>query len=245
MKETDMFEPVKLLLEELGCSNVYGEIMNFDVVGLRGCADVIVEMKKTLNFKVIEQAYHATQWGHFVYIAVPKVKTSHWFIYHEFLSPKNIGLIYVSENKTSEKLWGKYHDEPYPKYIASVAYDAKFNHNAPKKRLKGKFEQYGLRGHIKAYAHKNIGGSKGGETITDYSFMISAVKEYLKQNGSATLDEIIKNVPIVSEHYKNPKASLRATFREKWNEHWLKMTRDFEKKEIIYELKSEEAEKIS
>lgn len=55
MKETDMFDPVKKLLEELGCSNVYGEIMNFDVVGLRGPADVIVEMKKTLNFKVIEQ----------------------------------------------------------------------------------------------------------------------------------------------------------------------------------------------
>ncbi|OTO15128.1 hypothetical protein A5875_004285 [Enterococcus sp. 3H8_DIV0648] len=234
-----MFEPVKLLLEESGCSEVYGEIMNFDVVGLKGPAEVIVEMKKTLNFKVIEQAYHACHHAHFVYIAVPKVKTSHWFIYNEFLAPKNIGLIYVRKNESNEAIWNKYHEGPYQKYIATVAHEAKFNHRAPKKKLKGDFYQYSLRGHIKTYSHENIGGSKGGETITDYSFMINAVKTFLESNGPSTLEEIIENVPVVSDHYKNPKTSLRATLREKWNEHWLMMSRDFEKKQILYELKSD------
>lgn len=43
-------------------------------------------------------------------------------------------------------------------------------------------------------------------------------------------DEIIENVPEVSNHYKNPKASLKATLREKWNSHWTVFKRHPEKR---------------
>lgn len=241
MKETELYEPVKQLLQEsLGCSTVYGEICGYDVVGFRGPADVIVEMKTTLNFKVIEQAYGALQTGHFIYIAVPAVKSSHHFIYHQFLKPYGIGLIYVKPNHYSEAKWRRYFDAPYYDHLAEVVYDAAFNHIASKRnRAAGKMMS--LRASIKEWSDQNIGGSKGGETVTDYSVMIGAVQSYLEENEWATLSDILRNVSIVSEHYMNPKASLRATLREKWNEHWLQMSYCYDRREPIYALKQSDA----
>lgn len=234
-----MFTSVKKLLEEEhGCSSVYGEIMDYDVVGIRGVANVIVEMKLTLNFKVIEQAYRALRDGDYVYIAVPKVKTSHWFPYQEFLKPKGIGLIYVSKNTASHDRWkSRNPEEPYPDYIAQIRHKAKCNPIARKCRVHNQHEKYTLRGHIKAYSHENIGGSKGGETVTDYAFVMRSVKDYLIEHGESTIDEIIQGVPLVSSHYQNPKPSLRATLKEKWNEHWVEMRSDFNKREVYYKVK--------
>lgn len=237
MKETELYEPVKRLLqEELGCSDVYGEIGGYDVVGFRGSADVVVEMKTTLNFKVIEQAYGALRIGHFIYIAVPAVKSSHHFIYYSFLKPYGIGLIYVKPNPYSEKQWRRYFHVPYSAYLAEVKYDAAFNHVAGKQSRKLSGRSF-LRESVKKWSNRNIGGSKGGETVTDYSVMIEAVQTYLKENEWATLSEILANVPSVCEHYANPKASLRATLREKWNEHWLQRSYCHERKEPTYALK--------
>lgn len=237
MKETELYEPVKQLLQEkLGCSDVYGEIGGYDVVGFRGPADVVVEMKTTLNFKVIEQAYSALQSGHFIYIAVPAVKSSHHFIYYSFLKPYGIGLIYVKPNHYSEKQWRRYFHVPYPAYLAEVAYDAAFNHIAGKYSRKLKSHSF-LRESVKEWSNRNIGGSKGGEVVTDYSVMIEAVQAYLKENGWTPLSELLANVPIVCEHYANPKASLRATLKEKWNEHWIQLSYCYDRREPIYTLK--------
>ena len=35
MKESELFEPVKKFLIEQGCSEVYGEVMNCDVLGIQ------------------------------------------------------------------------------------------------------------------------------------------------------------------------------------------------------------------
>lgn len=242
MKETELFEPVKtLLIEELGCSQVYGEISNYDVVGLRGPADVIVEMKTTLNFKVIEQAMYARTSGHYIYIAVPYTKTSHHFVYSEFLDPYGIGLIYVRENHISSEHWNKYYSEDgeYQKYVASIQHQAKFNHLAVKCSLRKVDKKYTLRGQIKEWSHLNVGGSKGGETVTGYSVMIDKVKEYLSNNGWSTIEEILENVPAARNHYANPKASLRATLAEKWNEYWVERKRG-ENRTYLYNVKEGE-----
>jgi hypothetical protein len=52
MKESDLFEPVKnYLIEVIGCSQVYGEVGNCDVLGISGALNIIVELKKTLVSK--------------------------------------------------------------------------------------------------------------------------------------------------------------------------------------------------
>lgn len=207
MKEIELFEPVKnLLLERLACDKVYGEILNFDVVGLCGPADIIVEMKTSLNFKVIEQAYRALKYGHYVYIAVPKPKGSHRFIYYEFLAPKGIGLIYVGEN------WLTMDDS----YVAEISHYAKFNHLVVKRYKTQKY----LRTQITEWSDKNVGGSKGGETITDYSETIRKVKEFLTVNGWSTIQQILDHC---ETHYANPKTSLRATLNQEWNKNWVEI----------------------
>lgn len=228
MKEKDMFEPVKnLLINELGCSDVYGEVSNFDVLGLMGPADVIVEMKMSLNFKVIEQALRAINTGHYIYIAVPRPKSrthNHWFVYHQFLKPNGIGLIYVTENRVDKEDWERWKDEPYYPYLAEINKKAKFNHFPNKFKKKSQFSQYtDIRYQLEDWMKENVGGSKGGEIITPYSHMIDAVKAFLRNNGWSTIDEILENVPEVTNHYSNPKASLRATFNARWNQYWIEV----------------------
>lgn len=223
LKETELYEPVKNLLKrDLGCSDVYGEIQNCDVVGKRGNYDVIVELKTALNFKVILQAIDRKNNGAYTYIAVPKPKgrTEHFSIYRNFIKPHGIGLIYVEEYTTKKNLYEKYNDDgiPFCKFRASVVHKAKINHLYVRHRIGGISQ---LSNGIEEWEKKNVGGSKGGEIITAYSIMIDDVKEYLKVNGWTAIDEIIEKVPIVSKHYTNPKASLSATLKEKWNIHWL------------------------
>ncbi|MBP2098793.1 hypothetical protein [Enterococcus rivorum] len=73
--------------------------------------------------------------------------------------------------------------------------------------------------------------------MTGYSVMIEDIKEYLKKNGWSTIEDILENVPSAREHYANPKPSLRATLREKWNEHWVECKRGKEFRTILYKLK--------
>lgn len=236
MKETDLFEPVKnCLMRDLGCSDVYGEIQNCDVVGKRGNYDVIVEMKTSLNFKVILQAIERKHYGAYVYIAVPKLSdkrpNDHHSIYHEFIKPHGIGLIYVSDYPCKKETYYKWNENgiPYCKLEARVYYKAKFNHHYLANRLGG-FKQISTT--VKDWEKNNVGGSKGGEIITAYSFMIEKVKEYLKENGWSTIDNILDNVEEVNRHYASPKASLKATLKEKWNKNWI-MVRQEEKTGII------------
>ncbi|MER2458282.1 hypothetical protein ABS751_10470 [Bacillus subtilis] len=56
MKESDLFEPVKSFLIKNGCSKVYGEVLGCDVFGINGVCDIVVELKTTLSFKLIDQA---------------------------------------------------------------------------------------------------------------------------------------------------------------------------------------------
>ena len=74
MKESELFGPVKKFLLEQGCTDVYGEVMNCDVLGINGDINYIVEMKTSLTFKLIDQALKRVRLGQYVYIAIPKRK---------------------------------------------------------------------------------------------------------------------------------------------------------------------------
>lgn len=197
MKETDLYLPIKRMLEEqIGCNAVYAEIMDVDVLGLNGVSNIIVEMKKCLNFKLIEQAYRGLKYAHHVYIAIPYSKTSHHWIYHNFLKEKGIGIIEVRENYNGE-------------LEAKILYKAKFN------RIKKSNRDY-IRRQIEHYSNNNVGGSKSGETITRYSDMISKIKKYMKRQGWITVDKILEDF---ETYYAQPKSSLTSVLRN-FNTGW-------------------------
>jgi hypothetical protein len=196
IKESDLYEPVKKFLLESGCTHVYGEVSDVDVLGLQEKCNIIVELKTSLSFKLIDQAIERTRLGHYVYIAIPKRKHAIPRCVKEILAIHKIGLIEVGKRSLR------------------VVIPAKYNRTANKRNA-----YLRIRKQIKPYHEEQMGGVKSGEAITDYSITIKNIKEYMKrQNGKwITVEEILEHC---ETHYKNPKPSVMATLKEKWNSTW-------------------------
>lgn len=199
MKESDLYEPVKqLLIEKIGCENVYAEVLNYDVVGLIGKQNIIVEMKKNLSFKVIEQAVHAKRHGNYVFIAVPHKKGGFLRIVTEFLKFHGIGLITISDSM-----------------YANIPHGMFPNINRKTENI---------RKYIKEGYHDIIpGGSKMGDFDyqSDYTLMIDEIKRFLKrrhQGKWVTVDEILE---YCSCYYSQPKPQLTQTLKANWNSNWI------------------------
>ncbi|MEH6892268.1 hypothetical protein V7024_21900 [Bacillus sp. JJ864] len=211
LKESDLFAPVKSFLLKNGCSNVYGEVLGYDVLGLNGVCDVIVELKTTLSFKLIDQALDRLNHGHYVYIAIPERKGHTPHCVKKILEQNKIGLLEIGKDRFSDEI------------IAHISIPAKYNRLPNELKKKG-FKP--IRNYIKDYHTTQIGGVKGGEGATDYSIMIANIKDYLrfgKHKKWASIDEILT---YCETHYANPKPSLIATLQAKWNSDWCECKRE-------------------
>lgn len=71
IKETDLFDPVRLFLENLGYA-VQGEVKDCDVVATRGEDTIIVELKRSFNLKLVYQAIERQTIAEHVYVAIPR-----------------------------------------------------------------------------------------------------------------------------------------------------------------------------
>lgn len=72
-KETQLYEPVKRLLEKNGYM-VKAEVKDCDIAAFRGDDLIVVEMKRQFNLKVVYQAMERRSLTDKVYIAVPRPK---------------------------------------------------------------------------------------------------------------------------------------------------------------------------
>ncbi|MCT1389826.1 hypothetical protein M4D76_16140 [Peribacillus frigoritolerans] len=202
MKESDLFAPIKeYLIDEVGCSNVYGEVASCDVLGIHGPANIIVEMKKSLNFKVIEQAIDRRFYGHYMFVAVPKPKSISRLAV-SILKQHKIGLLLVDESGVRKHL------------------PARYNRDI--------FRLTNIREKIKPYHETQVGGVKSGEGKTDYSVTIENIKTFLKRksisnDGWVSIDEILDRC---ETHYANPKQSVSGTLRAHWNADWCESKRE-------------------
>ncbi|EJR49968.1 hypothetical protein IIO_06564 [Bacillus cereus VD115] len=211
LKESDLFAPVKSFLIKNGCSNVYGEVLGCDVLGINGICDIIVELKTTLSFKLIDQALDRLNHGHYVYIAIPQRKGHTPRCVKKILEQNKIGLLEIGKDRFSNDI------------IAHISIPAKYNRLPNELKKKG-FKP--IRNFIKNYHETQIGGVKGGEGTTDYSLMIDNIKAFLryhKHGKWTTVDEILN---YCETHYANPKPSLIATLQAKWNSDWCEYKRE-------------------
>jgi hypothetical protein len=200
MKESDLFEPVKKFLIQSGCSSVYGEVSNCDVLGINEETNMIVELKTSLSFKLIDQAIERTRQGQYVYIAIPKRKNGIPRCVKEILTIHHIGLLEIGTRSLR------------------VTIPATYNPLADKRNAYKR-----LRRNIREHNLTQIGGVKSGEGVTEYSITIKNIKEFLtKQQGEwVTVDDILAHC---ETHYKNPKTSIMATLRAEWNMSWCEST---------------------
>lgn len=208
MKEHELFNPIKsFLIEDMGCEEVFGEVLDCDVLGLNGSVNIIVELKTNLTFKLVDQAIERLRHGHYVYIAVPKRKTHIPRLVTKILKQHKIGLLYVNNG------------------FVEISSKAKFN-RLPVERVK-RDGQKDIRQYIKPYHREQMGGKKSGEVITDYSLMVDDIKRYLKMermyttnnDGWVTIDDILTHCE-KRIMYNNPKPALSATLRKEWNHSW-------------------------
>lgn len=196
-KESDLFEPAKkFLINDMGCKKVYAEVVDLDVVGKHGNVYIGIEMKKSLNFKVIEQAERRKHLVDYMFILVPKPKSYHAQIIMNWLKDLGIGLMY-------------YDDKSYTKGI-SIYFWGKRQRSASKYKIAGYIDE--------KLDSINIGGVKGGESITPYKNTIDKIKHYLyREKDGATIKQILDNV---QTHYAAPKPSVIATLQANWNQEW-------------------------
>ncbi|MFP7474292.1 hypothetical protein SFC55_25235 [Niallia taxi] len=196
MKESELFEPVKKFLLGQGCTDVYGEVMNCDVLGINGEINYIVEMKTSLSFKVIDQAMERVRLGHYIFIAIPKRKQAIPRCVKEILEAYDIGLIQIGKRKTSVTIPAQYNN------IVD-------NRNGYKR----------IRNRIREHHQTQLGGIKKGEGVTAYSTTMDNIRAYMRTREGEwiTVDEILANC---TTHYKKPKSSVAATLQKKWNKSW-------------------------
>lgn len=158
MKETDLHEPVKQWLEEMGCA-VRSEINDFDMLGiLEDQCTIAVELKKTLNLEVINQAVNRQKIADYVYIGIPfnakNTRTKKYKMTLHTLRRLHIGLVSV-QLKSSPKM-------------LKVTLDAKpCDMNQIKSRSKGKKDQL-MKEFYKRSSDYNIAGSTRTKIMTAY-----------------------------------------------------------------------------
>lgn len=213
IKENEMYKPLKGTLEKEGFT-VAAEVQLCDVVAYKEGEVRAIELKNTLNLKVIEQAYRHIGAANMVYVGVPMPK------YNELsknsfaikvLQKFNIGLYYIGYDsflgmKVIEAL------TPIPQEIY-------------KRPLSEKVTEANLLA---------VGGSKSGDTITPYKLTIQRVKTFLEENPRSTAKEIIENV---ETHYKGktPHATLASELRMRYNHNWCEV--DYRGRTPIFSVK--------
>jgi hypothetical protein len=100
MRETDLFQPVKIYLEANGYA-VHAEVKNCDITATKGDQLLIIELKLNVNIPLLIQASDRQKITDSVYVAVPRPEPGNRARYKQWTGVKHIlrrlelGLIFV------------------------------------------------------------------------------------------------------------------------------------------------------
>ena len=95
MAETDLFEPIKLYLESHGYK-VDAEVRNCDVVATKDEDLIIIELKTSINMKLLIQATQRQAISNSVYVAIPEPKNKLRFKDTKYLLKRlELGLLII------------------------------------------------------------------------------------------------------------------------------------------------------
>lgn len=211
MKESDLNLTAKQFLRDMQCTELYGEILDIDLVGIFGNIIYAVELKTTLSVKVLEQALNRKQYANYVYVAVPHDKLPRHYhmispVFRLFLETHGIGLV------------GLYYERESDIYIQ--------NHYEIYKHAKMNRHYKGIET-LKKYFNDMYKDMQGGvttkERISPFTLMMDEVMQRLSdiknsgtmftnRNGWVTIDELLMICSRPQKHYANPRSSLQQVF---------------------------------
>lgn len=168
-KETDLYEPVKIYLEELGF-RVDAEVNNCDIVATLKSDIIIVELKNSFSMKLLYQAVDRQKLSSIVYVAIPN-RTSKKYPpniknIRSLLKRLNIGLLVVHFRKNDAIV------EP----VLDVKPSSAIRNNKKRTRLLKELDG--------RYKNFNIGGSSPTKKIiTSYMLDSIQIAVILKEEG--------------------------------------------------------------
>jgi len=176
LKETDLYEPCKALLESRGYQ-VKAEIGKVDIAAIKEDYLVIIELKLNISLKLIYQAIDRQKIADKVYIALPKkvVSNQKTNVKHfiNLLKRLEIGLIIV--------------DKDYAEVmIETFGFDLKRSITSSKKQKDQLLKEFSLR-----KSNINVGGTKG-KKMTVYKEKVISIANYLEEFGEKSPIEIIR-----------------------------------------------------
>lgn len=165
-------------------NELYFEVQGVDIVAKSGNILTAVEVKTSLNFKVIEQAKCNLSKFHYSYIAVPQPKIEHFGF--EICKMLGIGVL------TFDNIY---------------AYGPKI-----REREKPKLNRKALTHLVKLHPDqkKSIPGAKSGETGVMTAFKITSenLKRYVRRHPGCTLTDAVMNIDHHYGAYRPARSSL-------------------------------------
>jgi hypothetical protein len=192
LKETDLYGPVKSMLEAQGFE-VKGEVTGADVVAIKGgCDPLIVELKTGFSLTLFHQAIERLALSDQVYIAVPRGSGKPWLKSHKLNKTLcrrlGIGLITVR----MRDLFVEVHLDPVP-------------YTPRKSKVK---QTRMLREFSRREGDPNLGGSPAQTMVTAYRQDAMRVAQYLAHNGASKGSVVAKETGtpkatqiMASDHY--------------------------------------------
>jgi len=172
MKETELFDPVRIYLEKQGY-NVQGEVLACDIAAKRDDELIVVELKTQFNLSLVFQAITRQEAADSVYVAIPvttgKKYPANFKGICKLLKRLEVGLILVYFLKRSKRVEVVLHPVPF------------------EKRRSHKKRRNIIREIDGRYKNFNKGGSRSkDEKITAYKQGVIQIACYLDKLGEAS-----------------------------------------------------------
>lgn len=146
--------------------DLYYEVRDVDIIGKSGNILIGVEVKTSLNFKVIEQAYENRTMVNYTYIAVPWSRNSHF--QHKICEMFGIGIL--SYRSTD----GRIREEVKPKFLRR-AYTKWFKPHPDLKRSKP-------------------GSPSGIGVVSAFNITVENIERYVKRHPGCTIKDIFGGI---------------------------------------------------
>lgn len=174
IKETDLYEPIKTLLEKQGFL-VKGEVKNCDIAALFGDELWVVEMKRSLSMGLLYQAMSRLSITPHVFVAIPRPKRSDkdFLIAQRILKKLELGLITVAL------------DSPV-KFAEIILFPAETKKRKPSKKSAA------IRNEIEKRIGDTPGGSRGLTITSAYRERCIKIACLLEHNKDLSPKELVQ-----------------------------------------------------
>ncbi|GKX31597.1 hypothetical protein SH1V18_40770 [Vallitalea longa] len=178
IKETDLYKPIHDYFTQLGYQ-VNGEVKSIDVTAIKDDELILIELKKSLNMKLLIQGTKGQRLTDKVYLAIERPKgtfSKQWKDKLYLIRRLELGLIYVSFTGKEPLVQIVYHPKPFNRK-QSMKLSKKKKNNVISE-IEGRYGDF------------NVGGSSKTKLMTAYKENSLHIACCLKKYGELSPKEL-------------------------------------------------------